>query len=78
MTKLKCLKYLYLRIGNIEDVKVIDLICIESKLICQFKSNEHCNKTENQNNVALKEQTKQRRTKTAKSHENTEKKNKYV
>ena len=45
----KPLKYSCFRISNVDDAKVIDWICIWSKLIFQPESNKHCIKSENQN-----------------------------
>lgn len=43
ITKFECLKYLFLWICNVDDVKINFEICNELKLPFQFKPNEHCN-----------------------------------
>jgi hypothetical protein len=49
LTILKCLKYPWLRIYSVDDIKVIDLIYIRSTLIFQPETNKHRTKTELQN-----------------------------
>jgi len=57
MTIFKSPEYLGLRICNVDDSKVIDLICTRSKLIWQSESNEYLNETQKTNNVAQRRQT---------------------
>jgi len=60
----KSLKYLCLRICNVDDSRVIDLTSTRSKQIRQSESNKYLNKTRKANNVEQKRRTKQHRTKT--------------
>ncbi|KEH30634.1 hypothetical protein MTR_4g077230 [Medicago truncatula] len=66
MTIFKSPEYSCLRICNVEDSKVIELICTGSKLIKQSEMNKYLNETRMTNKVAQRQQTKQRRTKTTK------------
>jgi len=46
ITKLNCMERSCLQVCNIEDVKVIYWICVESELICCSKVNKHRNEIE--------------------------------
>lgn len=58
MIKLKYLKYSCNRNCNIYRIKLIDCICVRLNLIYQYESNEHRNKTRNQN-ITLRQRIKQ-------------------
>jgi len=72
MTIFKSPEYLCLRICNVDDSKIIDLICTRLKLIWQSESKKYLNETIKINNVAQRRWTKQSRTKTTKSRKKNE------
>lgn len=67
MMKLKYSEYSCLQVCKVDDVKVIDKIYTESKLICKYVSNKHRTKTEKQNNVTIRRRSTQHRAKVTKT-----------
>ncbi|KEH43504.1 hypothetical protein MTR_1g094285 [Medicago truncatula] len=75
MTIVKSPEYSCLRICNIDDVNVIDLICTCSKLIFQSESNKHRTKTRNQKHPAQRREIKTNRVvQRRRNHKNKRKK----
>ena len=77
MTILKSPEYVYLRICNVDNVKVIviDRICTCSKLIFQPESNKHRTKTKNQKHTAQRRKIKTNRVvQRLRNHKNKRKK----
>ena len=61
-----------LQICNVDDAKVIDLICTRSKLIWQFEANKYLYERRKTNNATQRRRTNQGHTKTKKSQNKNE------